>query len=1028
MLARTAAWFLQRPMLVSVTILFVFGLGILNASRSRKEGFPEISMNKIIIRTVFPGASARDVEFNVTIPIEEALEGVEGIQEIISQSQEGLSLITIEADNDASPAQFQRLYNDVDQAVAEIKDLPADLDGKPMLSDFTSNDIPVLEVALHGDFQVLKPALDKLEKELSRLPDVAYVDSIGAPDLEAHILVDAQRASRFDLGLPQIARAIQARNLEGSGGTLESFTTEKKIVFLSRFEKYEEILDTVLRANIGGYATRLRDVAVVRLIPKDVRLIVRNNGRPGAVLSIKKTAASDIIKVVDQVQGKLQEFAWPAGVEYRILQDQSSFTRNRLQLLFSNAAMGFVLVCLILYIVFDLRTAVWTAFGIPFSLLGLVSVMYILNISINLISLGGFIIIIGMLVDDAIVIAEEVISNREAGQSAYDAALTAVRNMGMPVFGAVITSMIAFSPLFSIGGFPGKFIWAIPLMVICGLLFSVFESFYILPSHLAHMKAPPGKSQKKAFIQQLESGYEKALRFVLHHMRWCVSIMLVLLLASIVAMNLLIKKDPFPQDASEGFSIRLTSPPGTPSSQMIQNVKIVETALDQLPQNELLGYSTRVGTHSEASNMDIGTQANLAMIFVYLHPWSDRKRRAAEIMDTLQEQLQPSLTRIHSSMETFLQRIGPPMGKAVEIRVISNNDAERNKLVNALATWLKTVPGVHSITDDRLAGKTELNLIVDYQQLALTGLQVADVLSALRIAFDGQLVSSITTLEGSLDFRLRLDQKDRADPAFLRHLPLTNPQGQLIRLGSFSHVTSLESPAAFNHVHGLRAVTVSANIDLQQNSPVAVAELARREFPDNEAVELDFAGQARETSSIFADLGVAALAALAGIFLVISLLLNSFRQALVIMLPLPMLLVGVVGTLLTHGLPMSMLAGLALVGLLGVVVNDSIVMVHKIEAAIQQQYNEQIMISAAVSRLRPVLLTTVTTVAGVLPTGYGIGGYDPFLSQMCLVMAWGLLFASLLTLFVVPMVYHTANLWQHKKTNRKTKSALDQNA
>lgn len=1003
-MGKLVAFFLDRPILVNLIVIAILGLGIINMYSARKEGFPEISLNKVIIQTIYPGASARDVEINVTVKIEEALEKVENIKEVISTSEESMSIVTVEADNDATPVQFRKLYNDIEQAISEIQDLPKDIEGKPTLSEFTSKDIPIMLIAYKGEYAILKPYIDRLEGKLKRISGVGFVDVVGLPDREVQILVDPIKAKKMKVGLRSIYQAIQNRNLEGSGGTLESFTSEKKVVFLNKFENYEEVLDTNIVKNVEGLGVKLKDVATLKIIPKDLKLIVRNNGERGAILSVKKTGSSDLIKVVDKINDVLSKEKLPKGISQKILVDQSNFTRDRIGLLLSNALMGFILVSLILLAVFNIKTAVWTAFGIPFTMLFLLIILNKLSISLNLISLGGFIIIIGMLVDDAIVIAEEISSNKELGMEPKEAAIKAVQKMWIPVTGAVLTTMIAFSPLLSIGGFPGKFVWTIPLMVILGLVVSVFESFFLLPAHLCHGKAEKG--DKKKFIIVLENYYKSILRLAIR-LRYVVILVFVLMLfASIFVMKNYILKDPFPQEAAEGFTISLTTPKGSSLEGTEKVVTKAEKILLKLPENELIGISTRVGTQSELATTSRGAQSNVVIIFVYLKPFSGRDRTAEEIMVDVEKALNDKVKGELTEFSVNLTRLGPPMGKPLEVRVISNDDKRRGEVSQQIQSYLKTIDGVFGVETDEVDGKDELNIIIDHDILSQTGLSVQDVLSTLRIAFDGQIVTDMTTLDESLEFRLRLNEKGRGDQNFIKKLPILNRSGNLINLGVFTSIEEQPSQAKFTHINGERSTTVMGNTDLGKISPVDVTKLVAAKFADIEGMEISFSGQSVETKAIFASLGSSMVIAIVGIFLVITLILNSYSKPLIIMTPLPFILIGVVISLLTHGLPMSMLAGVATVGLMGVVVNDSIVMVHRIEEKILKGFELHLLLEASADRLRPVLLTTITTVFGVLPTGYGWGGYDPFLSQMCIVTAYGLMFSSLIILFVVPIVYH----------------------
>lgn len=1004
-MGKIVGFFLGHKMMVNLIISVIVIFGLQSVLNSKKEGFPEISMNQVIIQTIFPGASPRDVEINVTVPIEETLEEVEGIKEILSTSEESISRIIVKADENAKPAEFQKMYSDIENAIAGVSNLPNDLEGPPALNEFTSSDVPVMEIAFSGPYEILKPYLDQLERKIRRLNGVAGVDVIGLPDAEVQILVDPVLANKHRVDLRLIADAIRKRNLEGSGGTLESFISEKKVVFLSKFENYESVLDTNVFMGPDGFGVKLRQVATIQIVPEDLRLLVRNNGKPGASMSIRKTGQSDLLKSVDNVHQLLESETLPKHVKMDILFDQSSLTRDRINLLVGNALIGFLLVIGILFYVFDAKTAIWTAFGIPFTLLGLIIVLYINDISLNLISLGGFVIIIGMLVDDAIVISEEINSNKERGLNPRKAAITAVQHMWMPVLASSATTMVAFSPLFALGGFPGKFIWAIPLMVIIGLLISLFESFFILPSHLFHGQKQ--ETKKKKFVVTLENLYEKMLKIAIQYRYITLGFFIVTLFISLFALKTFVKKDPFPQDAAEGFNISLTLPLGANSATTINQIKKVEQLLTRLPKNEIIGYSSRIGTQSAKSATIRGTQNNLAIIFVYLTPYEQRDQTAMQIMAALDNNIPAILDSKETQFNLNLNRIGPPLGRDFEMRLISNDDSIRAKKEAEVIAWLNTFDGLSDIKSDAIDGKEELNLKINYDILAQAGLSVADILTTLRIAFDGLVVTDMTTVERTTDFRLRLNEKARADINFINNLPVVNRLGNLIHLSRFVSISEQEATAQISHVNGQRAVSIFANVDIKKIDSAILLEQAKKKFPTDNTITVEYSGQPVENELIFSGLSSAALIALIGIYLLIALILNSYKKPLLIMLPLPFLVIGLAFALLSHGIPLSMMPGIAMIGLMGVVINDSIVMVHTIyKLPKEKSIKSHHIITGAVSRLRPVILTTITTVFGVLPTGYGIGGYDPFLSHMSIVMAYGLLFSTLIILYMIPIFFH----------------------
>ncbi len=997
-------FFINRPMLINIIVLAVIALGIKSVMELRKEGFPEISLNKIIIETIYPGSSAGDVELNVTIPIEDALEELEGIKEVLSVSEEGISRIEVQADDNASPDEFRKLYNDVESALSSISDLPKDIEGKPSIREYTSSDVPVMEISFTGKYEILKPYIDRLETKIKKLSGVSNVTAIGIPDEEVQILVDPIRARKYKIDLKMILRAIQKRNLEGSGGTLESFIGEKKIVFLSKYDHYKDVLDTNIIMNDAGFGVKLKQIASLKVIPRERNLIVRNNGEKGATLSIKKTGSSDLVKTVDGINSFLEQETLPDGVTRKVLFDQSRLTRDRISLLAGNAVIGFILVVSVLFMIFDIKTAVWTAFGIPFTLFGMFIFLKTYGISLNLISLGGFIIIIGMLVDDAIVIAEEINSNKELGMNPKEAAIEAVKKMWVPVAASCLTTMVAFSPLFSLGGFPGKFIWAIPLMVIVGLLISLFESYFILPGHMSHGKVK--KMVKKSFVIKIENIYEKSIVKAINRKYLFVSFMIIILTGSAVLFARFVNKDPFPQDAAEGFSIAVTLPKGSHAEETEKSVIEMEKLLQQLPENEIRGFSSRIGTQSLLSATTMGTQNNIAVIFVYLKPFSQRDRTAEQIMTALKKDIADTATRLRTLYVMNLNRLGPPMGRPFEIRIISNNNELRDDKEKEIRKYLETLPGVFDIENDDIEGKNELNLKINHNMLSRTGLTVEDVLTTLRIAFDGMIVTSLSTVDKTIEFRLRLNERARANKHFIDNLPIANSMGNIINLSVFASIVEQPSRASIHHVNGIRATTLFGNTDLKKISPVEVMNKVRSVFQSATNISIEYSGQPVETNLIFSGLASAAFAAFIGIYLLISLILNSFSKPLIIMTSIPFLVIGFAFVLITHGIPASMMGGIAMVGLMGIIVNNSIIMVNTIRGlSVDGKITKDTIIQGAVSRLRPVLLTTITTVFGVLPTGYGIGGSDPFLAQMSLVLAYGLLFGTVITLFMVPLLF-----------------------
>ncbi len=1006
-MARLVAFFLDRPLVVKLVIFAVAILGIIAIAQIQKEGFPNITIKNVIVTTIYPGASARDVEMNVTVPIEEKLNEVTGIQKMTSTSQDGISTVVAEVDENATKGELKKVYDDIDSAIGQIDDLPADLDGRPTLKLITSADLPVIEVALAGQGDELKKFARLLETKIKTISAVTQVELIGLPDDEVHILVDAQKARRMQIGLRSIANAIRARNMEGSGGTLESFLTEKKVVSVNKFADYEDVLNTYLRVSDLGYAVQLKRLAEIKVVPKEMNLRVRNNGKPGVSLMVLKNGKADIIETIDEIKAVVDGVKRPEGVGLTYLNDQSKVTRDRLKLVSSNAIVGAILVMGVLLIVFNWRVALWTAFGIPFSFLGAFILLQGTDETLNMLTLGGFIIVLGMLVDDAIVVAENIQSYREKGMKAYDACVQAVKDIWLPVLAASLTTMMAFTPVLSFGGLPGQFIYIIPLIVILALTVSLFDAYFILPAHLMHAKDSANKAAKKSFVLKLEKFYEKWLTTAIKYKYICISIFFLLFILTLISARFFVKSEAFPQEAAEAFSIQYRLERGASFDKTLEVVKVIEGYLNKLPEEELVGFSTRMGTQSTDKNAERGSQHNLGITFVYLHPYSNRSRTAEEIMQVLRGQFkQDELLQKDVKQTTVeLTAVGPPMGKAFEIQVSSNNDAVRDAKAKEVKEFLATLDGVFEVDDDDIQGKDELNVQINHRTLNRAGLTIENVLQTLRIAFDGQVVTNMVTLDQTVDFRLRLNEEGRADINFIKSLPIQNSAGFLINLGQFVSADTRPAKSDIKHVNGKRTTTIFGNLDKEKIAGSEIVAAVKEKFKNGNDYQINFAGQPVESAKIFGNIGIAGLIAILGVYVIISLIFNSLTQPLIIILAIPLGLIGIILAAITHGAPMSMFAGIALIGLTGVIVNDAIVMVHTIKEKAKEKLNDLTLVEGAVGRLRPILLTTATTVLGVMPTAYGIGGMDPFISQMCLFLGYGLIFGTLVILFFIPTAF-----------------------
>ena len=643
-----------------------------------------------------------------------------------------------------------------------------------------------------------------------------------------------------------------------------------------------------------------------------------------------------------------------------------------------------------------------------------------LDLTINNVTLAGLIIILGMIVDDAIIIAERTAFYQEGGDSGRTAALRAVKEMAGPVTAAVLTTIAAFSPIFFLGGKPGKFAWNLPMVVIIALLLSLFECFFILPNHLAHGKLK--KVRKAAWIQSLENAYGRILRTVLRFRFVFLGGIIIVLLTLAIISRFTLHFQLFPQSGAREFYIKIEGPRDQPLADTERQIIDLESLVRKLPKTELMSYTSRVGHHSSSSSKNFGDHENWGIITVFLTSYSRRERRARQIV----RQLQTRARRFSWSADVQLlfevQQVGPAGGKPVTVHLTSDNldqlVAAEKKLIGFLDTMAPL--GIRDIDSDRKPGKNELVVRMNHAKMAAYGISTRDIAQALRIAFDGSIVSSIQLPEGEINYRLIFNEQSRRRQKTISLIRVRNKQGRLVPINQFISFVERRSDLSIYHHNSRRSVTVTADVNPQQITAVDAAGYIRRHLlrswdrPDGLQVEI--AGEAKESRQVMGEMRFAIIAAFLLIFAVVSVMLKSLKQGLVILSVIPFSLIGVFFALLTHGMNISMFVLLSLCSLIGIVVNDSIVMVNTLNTRLQgirrlSTHAELIGLigETAQTRLRPILLTTLTTLGGLVPMAYGLGGYDKMLGPMALSLAWGLFFATSITLLLIPSLYVMTN-------------------
>lgn len=1014
---RLVRFFVERHLLVNVITVGVIMLGLIALLRTNVEGFPEASLPMYIVTASLPGAAARDVETKVTIPIEDELRDLDGLESFTTIVTDNRSMTTIKLDDDTSDEEIFKKEREIRNAIDAIRDFPADMRDDPNVFVMEPNKQPVLEVAVSGETGALVEAERILERALLRVPGVGEVKTVGLPDPELRVLLDPEAARSHGVTILDVSRAIERRNVSDTGGVLESAGDRRQVVMWGRYESPEEVGETILRFDDAA-PLRVRDVARLELGREDVGLIAGTNGRPGLSLVAIKKANADMIETRDGIARLLEEIVLPPGVTTAIVNDASYEMSNRLNVIASNGIMGIALVAGIVFLFLAPSAAFWVCVGVPLVILGVIALMPQVGMTINFVSTVAFVIVLGMLVDDAVVVAEKILLRRQEGLDPAEAAVSGTMMVARPVIASAATTLLAFAPMLAIGGMPQKLIWQIPAVVCLALALSLLESFFILPPHMSMVRGDAMPRPKRAFVLAIEERYRRALHRLLPMRGRVIAGFGAIFLAIVVFIVPRMEFEFFPQESSPGFAIKVMMPPGTPIEQTEAATDAIQAQLPGLMGGDLLALTSRVGhMDSRAFDREYGSAENEAVISVHL-ALEEKTRNSAEWMQALR----PLLAMPMDAELIFEAELdGPPGLEPVSVFVMANDDVVRRQAAIALADFLGDVHGVNNITIDEKLGMRQIDLNPDPERLARRGLDARDLGLTLKAAYYGLISSEIRDLDETTEIRVALEPAARRSIDALLETPVRNNRGELVLLRDVVDPIEIPALAKIQHRNGSRAASVTAGLDPDSGQTgSSVAERIEREFLPRYAsrsdIEIEIAGEVVQSRRAVGDLGVVAVAVVVGIGAVIAIMLGSFLEAFFVIAVVPFAAVAVVLTFWMHGMNFSLLPLIGTIGLSGVVVNASIVMVdsvhqaqHQIRRGASEAERFEVIIEALVTRLRPVLVTSLSTFGGVMPTAYGLGGYDAVMSPMSLALGWGLAFSSGVTLFLVPALYVAAN-------------------
>jgi len=1032
---RPIAWMAGHKVAPNLLLVFILAAGLLSIAGIVQEVFPELDLEAVQVLVEYPGASPEEVEEGIIQRIEERVESVEGVHQINSTASEGVGVVFVELNRGEN---VSRALDEIKSEVDRITSFPVDAE-EPEVTEVVGR-TRVIEIAVHGEVSehALKEMANRIRDDLSGMLEISFVRTSGVRNYEISIEVSSETLRAYGLSLEDVARAVRRSSLDMPGGRVD--TADEEILVRVEGQNYDraDFAEIIVRGARGGATLRLDQIAEIKDGFQDADLTTLYDGQPAAFVQVFRTADEKVLEIVDVVERYLAdelEPTMPRGIEVSIWENDAELLESRIGTLRKNGLIGLVLVLVALTLFLDLRLAWWVAVGIALSFIGTFAVMPRLDVSVNMMSLFGFILAIGIVVDDAIVVGENIYSEREKGRSPLDAAIKGTQRIAVPVTFAVFTTIVAFTPLLFVPGTFGQFLRNIPLIVISVLLFSLVESLFILPRHLSHLPEsghmslprllrPVERLQdvvQSALRRFIEGPLDRAVRFSTAHYGLVIagstSIMLVTL--GLVAGRHL-SFSFLPQIEGDKVMAQVEMPQGTPTERTREIARYLEhvgrmvadSFQAELPDDHpplLEAVYLSVGRYPSTES---GPGAGALATFIE----SNKAEVTFRLLDAEVRDL-PSGEFERAWREAVGDLAGPrsltfssqvmDFGAPVQIEISHPDTAVLSRAIAEVQADLATYAGVFDVRNDQELGKREVELRLKPRARTL-GVTVDDLGRQVRAAFFG--VEAVRIQRGREEVRayVRLPEAERDDLADIRRYRIMTPAGAAIPLEEAADVSFGTAPSTIRRIDGRRIVTVTAEVDRSViTGQEANTELTSHIIPAAQlrhpGLRYSFGGEQREQRRAMSGLFRGFALAMFVMYALLAIPFRSYVEPLIIMAAVPFGFVGAVFGHLVMGLDLGLLSIFGLVGMSGVVVNDSLVLLDFVNAEHRSgKALPEAILSAAKVRFRPIMLTSLTTFLGVFPLIIERSLQAQFLVPMAVSLGVGILFATGIIMVLVP--------------------------
>ena len=1043
MMKKTITWFIDNPVISNLLMILIFITGFITISNIKMEVFPSLELDVVAISTVYPGAAPEDVEKSICIPIEESIFGISGIKNISSSSSEGYGVVIAQI---ISGEDTDAIKDKIKTSVESLKNLPSDSE-KPVTAKIERNN-PVLTLAVSGkiDELSLNNIIDEIKNDLDNIEGISLTDIPIDKEKEISIEVSREILEKHNITIQDIKRCILLNSVEAPVGKLENSLTKNTLRVDQKAYTGVDIgnIKIYSKDDFNKY-TFLKDVAKINDDFKDSEITLKFNNKDSNVIRVFRIGNQNALEISDLVENyvKLKQDRLPEGIELKIWNDDSKYLEGRLNLLLKNALIGLILVMFVLSLFLKPKLAFWVSIGIPISFLGALSFFPMLDVSINMLSLFTFILVLGIVVDDAIVVGENFYKYKEKGFSSRDSSIKGAYEISKPVTFAILTTIATFAPMLFLSGNSGK-VWKIfPLVVIPILLFSLFESLTILPFHLAHSKNKESKIRlfrkisglfkairnkvNKYLNEVIENYYKPFLNICLKN-NWTTlsSFASIFIITVGLIYSGYVKFNFFPGVESDIIYAQVEFPEGTPIGKTRKAAMELEKSLYELEMeydgviNSNKGYIrnilTVIGsqpTKSETagrgeSRQNSYTSSNLAEISVELSPGETRDIKSSSIAAKWRELTQPieGIKELKFSSSLF------STGEDINFQFTSDKVSDLSMVVNDFKQILKRYAGVFDISDNDSKGNSEV-IIKLLPEARLYNVDISMITTQIRDAFYGDDVMTLQRGKNEVDVVVRYDDFSTNSISDLKAFQIETPFGNMISLKSVCELSTKFGYTSINRVNRKRALSVIASVDpAVSNSNDIVNSIIKNDMPDlmkkYQSVKYSLEGQQKEQFETLNDLATNYMIALFVVFLLLAVPFKSYYQPFIIMSAIPYGIIGAVFGHLLLGMDFSILSMLGIAALSGIVVNDSLVMMDYINRFNEKSNNfVQAAKDAGPVRFRAILLTSITTFMGVLPLIFEKSLQAKFLVPMAVSLGFGVLFSTFVTLILVPTTYVT---------------------